>query len=311
MPIAINSRKRIPCPPYNVWAEVAAGLPKPAEAEALLAHAANCEACAASLHEAIMIVNGAPIPEEFLAELQMASATGVAELGHQMASRHAKPLWRGNSLLKVAAGLAVIVGGAAFFGWWQSNRGGEPLTLLAKAYETRRTIEVRVPGAGHGPMRVERGGGAESPVEMLEAQVMIRRRLDRNPDDASALHAKGRSELLSWRFNDAMQSFQAAADLGADSAEFLVDFATAYFERAEQNKEPVDYTQSVELLSKALKKSPGYDVALYNRAIVYGKLMLLIPAIEDFEQFLRVEKDPGWRGEAEKRLAEVRRLKRD
>lgn len=305
VPSKSSTAARMPCPEESVWVEVAAGLTKPAEVERLTAHAAGCETCAALLKDAIFAIGGDAAPEEFDEKLTVMSARGPSELARNMAS----PQGRRGPWLLLAAGLALVLGGGAIFGLWRMNRASEPLDLLARAYESRRTIELGIPGAGHGPMRVERGGGSDGPVELFEAQALIRRRLDKSPEDPGAWHAKGRAELLQWRFNDAVQSFQAAADLGEDGPEFLVDFATAYFERAEQNKEPVDYTQSVELLSKALRKRPDFAVALYNRAIVYSKLMLVNPAIDDFERFIAIAKDAGWKAEAEQRLAEVRQRK--
>src|SRR5262249_35967631 len=45
---------------------------------------------------------------------------------------------------------------------------------------------------------------------------------------------------------------------------------------------------------------------LFNRAIVYERLYFYDRATADWEQLLKIEKDPGWRKEAEQRLNDLR-----
>src|SRR6185369_11924016 len=147
---------------------------------------------------------------------------------------------------------------------------------------------------------------ADLPSALLEGQAQIKKHLDQKPEDPAWLHAQGRAALLLWDFDSAIRSFQMAADLGADSAEFLVDFATAYFERAEQNRVALDYAMALEKLGQALQKSPNYPPALFNRAIIHSKLYQYDPAIADFEEYIRRERDEQWRKEASQRLSELR-----
>jgi tetratricopeptide (TPR) repeat protein len=281
----------MPCPAESAWIDVAAGASPAGEVEALLAHASSCGDCAQRLADAVALFDEErAIPEEMLAGL----VAGNRELASRMAGR--RPVaakWMG--WMAVAAGIVVVFGAV----WmWRQRSEPPPFELLAKSYGARRPFEMRVDGGAYGPVRVERGAASSANVELLEASADILRRLEQNPDDARLLHAKGLAELMSWRFDAAIQSFQKAASSGLDDAAFWVDFGTAYFQRGEANQDPKDYEKAVEVLSRAIGKREGYAVALFNRGVVYAKLKRNDAAIADLESAIRFESDGAWRREA-------------
>ncbi len=165
-------------------------------------------------------------------------------------------------------------------------------------------------------MRSQRGGAgvlAGLPPELLESQARIQRHLASKPLDPEWLHAQGLAEVLSWDYNDALRSFDTAYRGGAASTGFWIDWATALFERAESQTSPVDaktrtadYSQAVEYLSKALAREPANPVALFNRGMVLSRLNLFDQSIQDFEAFLKVEKDTAWAEEGRDQLNKIR-----
>ena len=171
-------------------------------------------------------------------------------------------------------------------------------------------MELQIPGAAYSPLQISRGGDAlaEATPALLESQLEIKRHLQSKPEDAVWLHAQARAQLLLWQFDAALASFQAAADLGADSPDFLIDYASAYYQRAERASAAVDYARALEKLGQALHARPEDPVALFNRGIVYSKLHEYSSSIDDFEHCLRVQVDPQWKRETENRLREARRL---
>jgi tetratricopeptide (TPR) repeat protein len=276
-------------------------------ADDLFEHAMVCPQCAEMLRSIIGIDEPVLNESRLMAEMEILHPRGQTVLAGKMAEQSRSR--RGSGSRWLAAAAAVLV--AAGLGWFLLQQRAEPpLALLARAYTERRQFEVRVPGASYGPLRIDKGGGApigELPAVLLEAQLATRKRLDLAPEDAEALHARGRAELLTWKFEEALQSFQAAADLGANSAEFLTDYATGFFLRAERNGTPVDYSAALERLGEALRKDPNNVAALFNRAIVHERLMQYDPAVADLLKVLALEQDGAWRTEAEARLAEVRK----
>ncbi len=295
------------CPSLAEWSRLASGGLPESESSSLLAHAMECPACAEVLRSLTAIDIPVEGEEQLIAEMSILQPSGRRAIAASVANRRPGTRFRRSWWFAAAAALFATVGTA----WFVLRQPAEtPLELLASAYTARRQFELRIPSAAYAPLRIDKGGPSalgDLPAPLLDAELQTRRRLDRAPDDAAALHAKGRADLLTWRFSDALQSFQAAADLGADSADFLIDYATAYFLRAEKNDSPVDYSAALEKLGAALQKDPRQPAALFNRAIVRERLMQYEPAIRDLEQLLRIEKDAGWRREAESHIAGIRR----
>lgn len=282
------------CPPEVAWIELAAGQRQDDEAAALLEHAAACTVCARELREALAIFAVAKIGEAGPGELpQKELAARMAGTGGGRSARR----W-----ISWAAVAAMLVVGVSIV--LTRPRGTDILPKLASAYQARRTVELRVPGAEYSALVAERGGGGSVPAELLEARALTQRRLDANPMDAEALHAQGRAALLEWRYEEAITSLRAAADAGRDEVELWIDLGTAYYERAEASQQPVEYSSAVEHLSRALRQRHDDPVALYNRAIAHAKLSLWDAALADMRRFLEVETSPAWRADGQRKLEE-------
>ncbi len=316
------------CPPGEVWAQMAVGLTAEQTADGLLAHAAQCGHCGALLREAAEDLAGDLKPEEqnLLAALASVQPEGRKRLAEKMseASRPAvqpiqpatRPAQKTRALMRwaYATAAAIILGVAAwmFFAW---QRASSPAQLLASAYIEQRTLELRIPLASFGPMRLERGGPGGSrmstPPALSEAEARISRQLNNNPDDPEWLALKARADLLDWNYESAMRSANRALEQSPDSGAALIDLATAYFERAEKEQRPLDYGKAVELLGKVLAKSPDDAVALFNRAIAYEKLLAYHEALADWEHYLKLDPKGGWAEEARGRRDAVAKLLRE
>jgi tetratricopeptide (TPR) repeat protein len=317
------------CPAGSVWAELAAGLIPGPEVDRLLTHAAECNSCSATLQETLFLLGETECPVEVRVE-----ESQVRELAVQMASRARRTL--GQRLVAAVVALFAVLTGriqapeaftrrqlvtaGAVLGsvlaavvippswFWYRQRATPPLAALAAAYSARRTIELRLPGAAYSPLRVMRSGGqVEAPPELLESQARIQRRLEREPADAAWLYAQGRAQVLQWQFDQAIRSFEAAEAAQAASADFWIDFATAYFERAEARAAAADYGRAAELLDRALQLRPRDPAALFNRGVVHSRQGRTDAAIRDLELCLQVETDTGWKEEAQRFLGEIRR----
>jgi CHAT domain-containing protein/tetratricopeptide (TPR) repeat protein len=187
-------------------------------------------------------------------------------------------------------------------------RGPDVDQLLAKAYTRYRTIELRIPNAGYGPIRVTRGPGGASfskPQSLLEAKSIIKHKLDSDPDNPRWLAAEGRAELLDGEYGAAVQSFKRALEKNPESADLMRDAATAYFERGERESSDSDYRNAAELFSKSLAVNRDDPIALYNRAIVYERMFLFHDALADWEHYLTVDRSGEWSQDAERRRQEL------
>lgn len=323
------------CPRPDIWIQVAAGVLSDDEALGHLEHAALCSSCSIQLREAVEIV-GASAPPEFKLQqaLQTSKPSRQKSLAGEMAARSrqvlqseapvtistkspipfaSKPSRRFRlSVWAYGAVAAILVAGvalAAFMGLFRGGESGSTERFLAQAYAQQRTVELRIPGAGYGPVRVERGqkqSQMSSPGALLEAETAIKKGLEQHPDDPNILRQKAEADLLNWDYQPAIETLGHAMRIGPQSSKVLVDLATAHFERAEATDTPADYESALQYLGDALRLSPKDAAALFNRAIIYERLFLYSSAIADWELLLTIEGDAGWKEEAQKRLNDLK-----
>lgn len=311
------------CPPGQVWLELAVGIhPDP---QVLLSHAAGCDYCAPLLHEAVADLTSECTPEEEarLRDLAGANPAWQKDLAQSLAARPAGPrpgipdsgglpptsrprrlgFW---SLYAVAAAVLIIL--SAFV--LRRFPSPSPQTLLADAYSEHRTLELRIPGAKHAPIHLERGAGSsnlDKPGSLLRAESVIAERLRRKPNDPELLDAKAVADLMDGNFDSALQTLQRALETQPDSPALMTDLATAYFAQAEASGQAIDYGRAIDNLGKVLAASPDNSIALFNRAIAEERLFLYHEAASDWNHFLRVELDPAWREEGRERLQDLQR----
>jgi hypothetical protein len=297
-------RENISCPDPDRWLDLAAGALPPATSERMFAHAAECNDCSLHLREATAVF-GEDTPEVMAAMSSLAS--GRQEWRSRtaaMLSRESRPKPASTNMrrwLSVAAALVAVAGGALYF----SGRAAQPpFDKLAAAYSLHRDIELRVPGAPYGPMRVERGGVSSRPAELLESEAAIARRLQRDPQDPKWLHARGVSEILERRYGDAIESLRLALDLTAGrtkaAAAIELDLATAYYGRAETERRVIDYSAALNALGQAIQINPTPE-AYFNRALINEKLHDYEPALADWKRYLELDPFGAWAKEAQER----------
>ena len=194
---------------------------------------------------------------------------------------------------------AVVVAGA-----WFVRQRHQPATaerLLALAYAQRRTLEPRIAGAACAPLRVSRGPEASftkrSPA-LLKAEALIAAQLKTHPSDPAWLQASAQADLLEGSYDAAVEALQRGLEIDPQSSALLIDLATAYFQRAQQEDHKEDLGAAYEYLSRALKLHPDDPVALFNRAIVAEHEFLYHQALEDWERYLQLDSSSQWAEEA-------------
>jgi len=322
MKAADNSKPGPDCPAEGKWLEMAADLLPEAEAGELLEHSTGCDACGVLLRQATEDL--APEAQEngeisALASAQKDWQRALAqEIGAQ-SKKQTKPaedrwaarVWRPRPAFQFAWAYATAAVVLIAAGIWLVPKLREPSLnqLIASSYTAQRPFEMRLAGAAHGHLRQLRSGERSSlsqPAALSRAAYMIKEKLASRPDDAEVLAVSGRVQLLEGNYETAVKTFGRLVDAHPDSPTLLTDLATAYFQRAESADRATDYAQAVELLSRALAKSPDDPVALFNRAIALEKMFAFGAAIKDWEHFLRVEPSNEWKAEAEGRLNELR-----
>jgi tetratricopeptide (TPR) repeat protein len=316
------------CPPESQWPELSAGLVYDDQAAELFRHAATCDHCGPLLRQSLedFVEEVTPAEQEFLAGLKSARPESQQSMAARLVA-----ITRPNSILDwlrqvldrfrqrpvasiplpawVYAGVAVML--AAVMAVVTLNSAPPVENLLASAYTSQRNLEVRIPDAAYGPLRVVKGSGGVSrldgPPALLQGEAMIASELAKSPDDPRWLQARGLAELLDRDSDSAIADFQRCLTLQPASSRLMVQLACAHFQRAEAANSQPDYQEALDLLNRALKIAPDDPVALFNRAIVYQRMHLYNQAVEDWRHNLRVDPRSKWADEARRRLAEVDR----
>jgi len=314
------------CPDATVWREIA-GSPTPAEQTlAYLEHASRCDHCGPLLREAVtelIDLQGelSDAERRHIATLESSRVEWQQRLAQRISGtlssaperkaatdRSWWQAWRVPRLAMAGVSLLAVVGVGS---WVIMQRRSQPAAadLLARAYTQKRTMELRIAGAGYAPLRVSRGPAASftsRPAALLKAEALIASQLDSHPSDPGWLQSQAQADLLEGKYDAAVEALRHALELEPHSPAILTDLATAYFQRAQQEDRKEDFGAAYEYLSQTLRLRPDDPVALFNRAIVAERQFLYQQALEDWEHYRRVDPGSPWVEEARNRADAVR-----
>ena len=304
------------CPSEKSLRDLAGGILGEVEASEILSHVIQCDHCGPVLRQDGGLLNSEASPEEdaAISSLQSSEPAWQVRLAKRLSQgepneRKLRANW---TLLWSAPHLRWAFAGAAFAvclvaGTWLFRRS-QPMyaeELLATAYSESRTMELRVAGGKFAAIRVTRGkadSNLAKPVALLEAETLIGKKLAKNPGSGDWLAAKGRADLLDGNYDSAIDSLEHALKIDPTSTAAEGDLASAYFLRGEAKNRPIDYGAAMDLLGKALARSPDDPVLRFNRAIISEKMFLYTQALEDWQQYLRIDPSGPWALEAQQRF---------
>jgi CHAT domain-containing protein/tetratricopeptide (TPR) repeat protein len=326
------------CPSPSVWREIAGGLTPSDEALNRVEHASWCDHCGPLLRQAVADVaslNGEITDEERkqIAALESAHPDWQRTLARQLAAapdQFTRPLkwwqsWYSPHRPGIdSVGHRVAIAGACLVlvamigvGWRfvaNRNQPGTAAKLIARAYTEKRPLDLRIAGADYAPLRIARGPESSftsRPPSLLKAEALIAAQIASHPSDPAWLHAQGQADLLEGRDDAAIDALHRALELEPHSSAFLIDLASAYFQRAESDERKDDLGAAYECLSQALKLHPDDPVALFNRAIVAEHQFLFHQALDDWDHYLTVDPHSQWTDEARKRSDALRQKLKD
>lgn len=309
----IATRGGSECPAVDTWRRIATG--DLADSGKYLEHAASCLQCGFELKAALGSLAsedaGAAAIPDLMDEKSHALAKRLAANWSESTTKVVVP--KTETRFQVSLRVAIMGALAATIllaiGIGLLMRPPHAEQLIAKAYSEQRTVEFRIPGADHAPIRVERGPErrVNSTASLLEAEAVVERALEKDPNNPDLLQQKARIQLLNWDYNSALRLLSRVVDKLPDKPQIVEDIALAYFERAEAENRPIDFGSAVENLGRILKTNPNDRIALFNRAIALEHLMMYREAAVDWNRFLQVENKGGWAAEARDHLADVQK----
>jgi CHAT domain-containing protein/tetratricopeptide (TPR) repeat protein len=321
------------CPGPAVWREIVGGLTPPVQTLEYIEHASHCDSCGLLLRSSFAELAdlGRELTEEerkLIAALESAHPEWQQNLARRIAgvlqsrpNRDSRSWFQGwlavpRLALAGACLLAVALGGMGMKMAITAHRSQPAAAerLLARAYSQKRTLELRIAGAEHAPLRVARGAATSftnRPPALLKAEALIASQLQSHPSDPAWLQAQAQADMLEGRYDAAVEALRHALELTPHSPSLLIDLATSYYQRAQQEGRNEDFGLAYEYLSKALTLSPDNPVALFNRALVAEHQFLYYQALDDWNRYLQVDPRSDWATEAQDAAERLRIKLRD
>jgi CHAT domain-containing protein/tetratricopeptide (TPR) repeat protein len=309
-----------PCPELGDWLRLAMGETPAGESEALLSHASVCAACLARLRASQRALSSEASSAETAELSNFASMTSQWQhrLAVELAHTPAQPKLRRTPSVFIWSGLAaaaLLLLAVAATVWWRQQNA--PERLLAQAYSTARTFDLRVPGAGFAPVVSDthlRGGstGRES-APLLSAREQIESKLEKDPNDPHWLQLQARSQILEENYDAATDILDRLIAAGPVTPGLLTDAGSAYYLRGTATGSENDRATALDYLRRADELAPSDPVILFNEALVMEDRGQVMNAVETWNRFLKFERDPKWLDEGRARLnaleAKLDRLK--
>jgi CHAT domain-containing protein len=208
------------------------------------------------------------------------------------------------SALAVAAALVLVVRLQPV--WWQAMWGPavDPrFEKLVAAVGDERYIEGRLSGGfRYGPLRpVTRGPvEADQNLALLSAAAEFQKLAQDDPKPEN-LHGWGIAQALMGRRDDSAKTLHAAIEAGTREAAWYSDAAAIHLANAAEGRAE-ELPIALELATQALSLQPNLAEASFNRALSLERLSLSSAAIEEWQHYLTLEREPTWRQEAESHI---------
>jgi tetratricopeptide (TPR) repeat protein len=203
------------------------------------------------------------------------------------------PRWQ----LAAAASFILIVAISIYWATREPSPDQFARQSLALAMKDKRPIEPRISGgfswSEYAPTR-----GAEESEHLKIENAIKRMSFARTPsapqEDRLAL---ARLYLASGRQNaeEALTILREIASNGKASAEAFNDLGAALFETGRLD-------EAIAAFTRALEKSPGYEEALFNRALASHRAGHTEEARRDWQEFINKSSDERWKTEARRYL---------
>jgi tetratricopeptide (TPR) repeat protein len=296
------------CPDEDRLRLLLPGQLEPEEADKLLTHAAECDWCGTVLREAAQDLTDPPTgeEEELAGKARLADPLHRREFADRIVIRRKRvPIMQWWPAWGLAAAL---VGGVSYQQWLLSAARTEG--LLSQAYTKRRPMEMRVPKAEWGQLRIQMGAGSSSshePPELLDAKANISRGIDAHPDDPKWLKVEGEADLLEGREGVAIEELERARSLRPGDVTILVDLGVAYYQKAAKADDPESYSLAYERLSEGLRLKPKDPTLLFDQALAAEHIQTPSVAEAAWEAYLKVDSTTGFANDAQAHLENAKK----
>lgn len=174
---------------------------------------------------------------------------------------------------------------------------------LARLHPPFRSIDARISALDYAPYRVTRGDVTrfDLTVDVVIAELAKRLESGRN---ARALHRLAVAKLAAGKVDEASALLGEALSLDPHDASIVSDLAAADLAAGQ-------IFDAVERSARAVQLDPTYAPAAFNSALALDRLSNTDAAIAAWERYQQLDRESAWAAEAGRRLAELRRPRRE
>jgi tetratricopeptide (TPR) repeat protein len=182
--------------------------------------------------------------------------------------------------------------------------------LVELAPRGARGVEARLSGgfawaAWQGPMRASGEEPETSRLKLNGVAGELVERASHDPRSADAQHAAGVALVMIDEPLQAIERLRLAATGTPHDARAWSDLAAARYAAAERLGRPSLLPEALAAADRALRTDPRLPEALFNRALILGRLGLTQEASRAWHAYLEVDPSSPWAVEARERLARL------
>ena len=269
------------------------GVLEPAVKTVSEVHLVSCDACRVKLAFFMRLLKEEMAPEEVFALSSIQQEWTRARNDQRLPSRRGVDFRR----WKIASGGVAAAVLLAFGAQVALDRVGEPRSaneVIQLLLAENRPFEARISGQPHRPFTLTRGPGDRG-----AAPGLLKGQLSRL---SATTYEMGQFHLLQKDFGDAIRYLELAERELGNKAEVHNDLGVAYME---SNNAPNHLRASTEF-NHALELNGDFAPAIFNLAVLYGRLGRTDQSEMFWNRYLRLESDREWLNEAKLRLEGIK-----
>jgi CHAT domain-containing protein len=214
-----------------------------------------------------------------------------------------------------AAILGLLIGAAIWWLFFWHSALSRALRDFQDAYGNTRVVEARITALRYASRDQSETVDLE---KRTRAQVSLTEAAAKDPGPA-AENALGQFCLVNKRFDEAVEHLERSVGLEPRSARYRSDFAAALLEKGKYDSAEAapntgnslsgrgieEIARGLEQVEEALRLSPSFPEALFNRALCCQSLMLWNEAKQSWLEYLKKDSKTEWAEEAKRNLGKL------
>lgn len=125
-----------------------------------------------------------------------------------------------------------------------------------------------------------------------------------NPS-VETLHALGILKISQDKYDEAIEVLENASAKQPNNVYILNDLSVAYIASHEKTTKPINLIQALSTIDKAFNLNSSLEEIQFNKALILEKLNLSPTAYDEWQEYLKLEKNSDWAKEAKEHIERI------